>query len=82
MAKKAKKKIKKTKIVLWRWIIIAIPLIVALMWAIILIFVYNDIPIVYENASPSGVKTLIGLIVLFIIAYGSFFFLELRKSRK
>ena len=82
MAKKAKKKIKKTKIVLWRWIIIAIPLIVALMWAIILIFVYNDIRIVYENASPSGVKTLIGLIVLFIIAYGSFFFLELRKSRK
>jgi len=70
----------KKKIPLWRWIIIAIPLIVGIMWAISIIAAYNEIPIVYEQASPTGVKSLLSLIFVFIVSYGAFVGIEFRKN--
>lgn len=82
MAKRAKKIIKqpkKKKIALWRLIVLLTPLIVGIMWAISILSVYNEIPIIYEQASPSNVNTLLFLILLFIISYGTFLFIRLTK---
>lgn len=82
--KKPKKSFKKAKkkIVLWRWIIILIPLIVAVMWAIALLIAYDDLPLVYEKASPASVKTLLSLIFSFILTYGAFAFMVSRRNPK
>jgi len=80
MAKKAKKKIAKKKIVLWRWIIILIPLIIAIVWVITLISTYKEIPLIYEQASPTGILTLLSLIFVFIVSYGAFVFMEFKRN--
>ena len=85
VAKKAKKQVNKEqvkskKILYWRWIVISVPLIVALMWAIMLIFAYKDIPVMYDQASPSGIATLISLIFTFIVSYGAFVLLEFKSD--
>lgn len=84
MAKKPKRinrsKKPKKHIKLWAWIIISIPIIVAIVWAISIIATYRQIPLVYEQASPSGIKTVLGLIFTFIVSYGAFVFMEFKKT--
>jgi hypothetical protein len=92
MAKKTKKTVKKSrkvikqveepkkKIVLWRWIIVSIPLIVGVMWAISILSVHNELPIIYEQTSPGDINTLLGLIFTFIVSYGAFVFIQFKKT--
>jgi hypothetical protein len=82
--KKIKQPLKKGKTVvrkrpLWIWIIILIPLIVAIMWVISILSVYRQIAVVYEQSSPTGVNTLLGLIFSFIITYSAFVVLEYKR---
>ncbi len=88
MAKKAKRAVKRTKkvikapkknIILWKWIIILLPLIVAILWVIAILSAREQIPLVYEQASPEGVSALLILILLFIVSYGTFAFMTFRK---
>jgi hypothetical protein len=89
MAKKAKKvvkkpvveKVEKKKIPLWKWIVVLIPLIVGIMWAISLISLRNQIPLVYEGASPGSVNSLLVLVLLFIVSYGTFVFMRMVKEQ-
>ncbi|MBW2974962.1 hypothetical protein KY366_04560 [Candidatus Woesearchaeota archaeon] len=67
------------KIALWKWVITSIPLVVSVVWAVSIIFTYNEIQVVYEQASPGGINTLLSLIFLFILCYGSFVVIEFRK---
>lgn len=85
MAKKAKKakprkKTVKKDIILWKWIVIVIPLIVGLMWLVTIMLSYHDIPVIYEQASPTGIMSLLGLIFIFIISYGAFVFIEFKRN--
>jgi len=91
MAKKkpAKKHAKKAKVAAtptkktmpWhKWVIISVPLIVGLVWLISLLSVYKKIPLVYAQASPTGVMSLIGLVFAFIVSYGAFVFIEFNKK--
>ncbi|MBW2989772.1 hypothetical protein KY358_05650 [Candidatus Woesearchaeota archaeon] len=68
------------RITLWKWIVISIPLVVGIMWAISILSVYNEIPVVYEQASPSGVNMLLVLIFIFIASYGAFVFMRFRRK--
>lgn len=72
-------KIMKKKTPAWKLIVISIPLIVSVMWAVSIISVYNELPLVYEQASPRNVNTLLILIITFIISYGVFIFMRFRK---
>ncbi|MBU1005829.1 MAG: hypothetical protein KJ561_08405 [Nanoarchaeota archaeon] len=74
-SKKSKKHIK-----LWAWIVISIPIVVAVIWAISIITTYRQLPLVYEQASPSSIKTVLALIFTFIISYGAFVFMEFKKT--
>ena len=84
MAKKHKKinssKKRRKHIKLWAWIVISIPIIVAIVWAISIIATYRQIPLVYEQASPSSIKTVLGLVFTFIVSYGAFVFIEFKKT--
>ena len=64
----------------WKLIVISTPLIVAVMWAVSIISVYNELPLVYEHASPGNVNTLLILIITFIISYGTFIFIRFKKK--
>ncbi len=70
----------KRKFPLWLRLIISIPLVVSIMWTVMILSVYNEIPLVYEQASPSGINTLLILIVSFAVSYGAFIFIEYRKT--
>ena len=80
VGKTKEKAVKKRKIVLWRWIVILIPLLVGIMWLVSLLLVKEEIPIVYEQASPSSVQSLLSLIGVFIVSYGTFVVIEFRKD--
>ena len=87
MPKKAKraKRLHKVKrpgkhIRLWTWIIISIPLIIGILWAVSILYSYDDLPLAYEQASPSSIKTVLGLIFTFIVSYGAFVFMEFKKT--
>ena len=67
-------------LVLWRWMIIVIPLVVGIIWIITLLISYNNLPILYEEASPSSILSLLGLIFIFVISYGAFVFMELKRN--
>ena len=70
----------KKHIKLWAWIVISIPIIVAIIWAINIMSTYNEIPLVYEQASPGSIKAVLVLIFTFILSYSAFVFMEFKKT--